>query len=278
MKFSLVLATVGRVTELERFLSALASQGYRNFELSVVDQNPDDRVQHLLDSFAGHFQINRLRSKVGLSRARNAALPHVTGDVVAFPDDDCWYPQDLLGHVATLFSEHSEWGGVTGRPARPDGIPWPGWARGYGILTRRDALHRGTSYTIFLRRRVMEAVGKFDESLGAGAGTPWNWAEETDYLLRAMEQGFQIYDHNGLVVFHPYPASTFDAKACAKEYSQAVGLGHFLRTRRFPIRLSAYLLLRPLAGFLYYLGTGRRARAFHRWTAFRGRIKGYWST
>ncbi len=49
----------------------------------------------------------RLRSPRGLSRARNEALPRLEADVVAFPDDDCEYPDDLLERVAARGSRAS---------------------------------------------------------------------------------------------------------------------------------------------------------------------------
>lgn len=277
MKFSLILATVGRVQELERFLSALASQVYQQFELFVVDQNPDNRLDTLLTSFEDRFQIIHLRSRPGLSRARNAALSRVTGDIVAFPDDDCWYPTDLLERVATICSQHPEWDGVTGRPAGPAGAPWPGWARANELLTRRNILYTGISFTIFLRRRVLEAVGNFDETIGAGAGTPWNWGEETDYLCRALEMGFRIYDRDDFTVLHREPPNVVNPLARAKDYSQALGMGYFLRKHRFPALPVSYNLLRPLAACLYCFGSGRTARAVRYWTVFRGRLRGYCS-
>ena len=51
IKFSLILATVDRVTELERFLDSLDRQTFRDFELFVVDQNTDDRLVPILASY-----------------------------------------------------------------------------------------------------------------------------------------------------------------------------------------------------------------------------------
>src|SRR5439155_16279062 len=94
--FDLVLATVGRVDELRHFLDALQDQAYRNFRLIIVDQNADGRLDPILDSYRGSIPLLRVSSEPGLSRARNVALRRLEGDVVSFPDDDCWYPPDLL--------------------------------------------------------------------------------------------------------------------------------------------------------------------------------------
>ena len=55
--FSILLATVGRTTEVRKFLVALAAQTNRNFELLAIDQNPDDRLKELLDLYQGEFSI-----------------------------------------------------------------------------------------------------------------------------------------------------------------------------------------------------------------------------
>src|SRR5690349_10889036 len=112
---SLLLATVGRTAELENFLLHLDAQTYRCFELIVIDQNPDDRLVAILSEYGQRFPIRHCRSGRGLSRARNVGLPAATGDVIAFPDDDCWYPPDLLQQVAAIFSENPAVDGITGR-------------------------------------------------------------------------------------------------------------------------------------------------------------------
>ena len=42
---------------------------------------------------------------------------------------------------------------------------------------------------------VVEAVGAFDETLGPGAGTPWGSGEDTDYHLRILKAGFDLYSN-----------------------------------------------------------------------------------
>ena len=44
MKVSLIMPTINVTKELDLFLQSLVQQTYQDFELIVVDQNPDRRV------------------------------------------------------------------------------------------------------------------------------------------------------------------------------------------------------------------------------------------
>ena len=136
VKFSLIMATLGRTNEVERFLSCLDAQTYRCFELIVVDQNPDDRILPFLQPYRTLFPIFHLYSEKGTSRARNVGLEHVKGDVVGFPDDDCWYPPDLLERVSEYLRERSDLHGITGRVTDWEGTFDARFDRSSGLLNR----------------------------------------------------------------------------------------------------------------------------------------------
>src|SRR5271166_3162469 len=106
---SLIVATVNRVAELDRLLTSLDRQTYKEFEVIVVDQNPNDRLVPLLAKHP-RLSIKHLRCERGLSRARNAGLQVAKGEIVAIPDDDCWYPDRLLESVTAWFASHPEFG------------------------------------------------------------------------------------------------------------------------------------------------------------------------
>src|SRR5438876_10469052 len=166
--FDLIVATVDRVDELDRLLGSLERQTHGDFRVLVVDQNEDDRLERVL---RGHSELDvvRLRSGRGLSRARNAALPGVQADLVAFPDDDCVYPDDLLERVADRFDATPTLAGLTGREVDEQAHSSPSWARDAAVLTRENLWNRAISFTIFLRAAVVANVGPFDERLGLGA-------------------------------------------------------------------------------------------------------------
>jgi len=277
MKFSLIMGTVGRTHELERFLGALDAQTYRDFELLVVDQNGDDRLTPILDRYSNHFTVLHLRSPRGLSKARNVGLGRISGDVVAFPDDDCWYPEELLRRIHYLLTENATWDGITCGLADEYGAPFPGkWDTYGGLLTPENVWRRGISWATFLRRRLVDSVGGFDETLGVGAGTPWGSGEETDYLLSAIEQGYQICYEPGMVVHHPTGTALYDAQTRNKTYRYSLGMGRVLKKHRYPAHhVFGHYILRPVGGALLAVVFGDVNRALHYVALARGRLRGY---
>jgi glycosyltransferase involved in cell wall biosynthesis len=265
--FDLVVATVGRAEELARLLDSLEAQTLGAFRTIVVDQNPDDRVDAVLAPSA--LDIQRIRSEPGLSRARNAALAQLTGDVVAFPDDDCTYPPDLLARVAERFADDASLDGLTGRAADAAGHSSASWQRDPARLTELNLWNRAISFTIFLRRHVVERVGRFDERLGLGSPEPWASGEEIDYLLRAIRADARIEYDPSLVVVHD---AAVDEASIA--YRDGASVGYLLRKHGYPARTTARMLIRPVGGALVSIGRGDRGRARYYVASVRGRLRG----
>jgi glycosyltransferase involved in cell wall biosynthesis len=267
--FDLVLATVDRVEEPRRLLESLERQTPRDLRVLLVDQNEDDRLAEMLAG--SDLNVLRLRADRGLSRARNAALPQLRADVIGFPDDDCVYPDGLLDRVAARLAGQQSLDGVTGRSADGDGRSSPSWKRDAAALTRENLWNRAISYTIFLRRQVVERVGAFDERLGLGAGTPWSSGEEIDFLVRALDAGASIqYDPELVVVHEPErrPGRAVGAR-------DGASVGYLLRKHRYPPRTVATMLARPAGGVVLNLLRNDRARAEFHAATLRGRLKGY---
>lgn len=277
LRFSLVLATVGRTDELARFLDSLRAQSHTDCELIVVDQNPDDRLLPVLREYDGKISLKHTRSVRGLSRARNVGIKLADGDIVAFPDDDCWYPMDLLERVAQFFDGHPEYDGLSGRPALPTGESYQGWDDMPSQVTRTNVWQKGMSLAIFLKRSVVVATGKFDETLGVGSGTPWGSGEETDYLLSSLEKGFGIYYQPSILVFHPPLRRGYGREERRKAITYGRGMGRVLRKHYSPFDAWKHILL-PLRSVVYSSLTGRPRRALYAWAMFQGRLAGYTKT
>jgi GT2 family glycosyltransferase len=263
----LVVATVGRTEELERFLDSVEVQGYERVRVIVVDQNTDERVAEIVHGRG--LELVHERSQQGLSRARNAGLAHVEAELVAFPDDDCVYPPGLLERVAERFRDPGL-DGLTGRAEGVDGGSSASWKSDRATLTDDNLWNRAISFTIFMRRDVPRRVGPFDERLGLGSPEPWSSGEEIDYLIRAVRGGARVEYDPSLIVGHP--AREDDARIGARD---GASVGYLLRKHDYPARVVARMLVRPLGGVLVSLVRLDGSRARYHLATFRGRVRGY---
>lgn len=237
---SLIVATRNRRKELENFLSHLDKQTYRDFEVVVVDQSDESGVEQLLQGYS--FRQHYIRSgERGLARARNLGLPMAQGRILTFPDDDCWYPPELLRSVVRWFDEHPAIDMLSavecnpqGQPMVPKHPPPPGLCsdQPIGIFPERSVWMVQSSM-LFLRRKVKDAVGLMNEKIGVGAGTKFQSGEETDYFLRAMHSGFKLWFEPSFKVFHPELREL--ARIRRTNYPYAVGQGYLLRKYRCPL-------------------------------------------
>ncbi len=266
--FNLVVATVGRVDQLGRLLHALEMQTYPRLRVIVVDQNDDARVDTLVGKH--DLDVLHLRSKRGLSRARNTGLEHVTADVVAFPDDDCVYPPGLLADVAGRFAGDPELDGLTGRAEDQHGTSAESWKLDRAVLTDDNLWNRAISFTIFLRREVVERVGSFDERIGLGSPEPWASGEEIDYLIRAVRLGARVEYDPALVVEHSVGVD--DVPTGLRD---GASIGYVLRKHRYPARTVGRMFVRPAGGVVVSLARRDSARASFHAATLRGRLSGY---
>ena len=274
LKFSLILATVGRTEDVANFLAYLDSQSYRSFELVVVDQNQDDRLVPLLARYAARFPIPHCRSALGLSRARNVGLKRASGNVIAFPDDDCWYSPDLLERVARVLVVNPELDGVTGRPIDSS---FSRFHRTSGPINKHNVFLRCTSFTVFIRRRVVESVGEFDEGLGLGSGTGKIAAEESDYLIRALAMGFHLNLDADIEIFHREPAVMYDANFNRKARGYNLALGFVLRKHQYPFWYVAQTWVRAFGGMCLAAGSLNWPKMRYHYNVIFGRVLGYLS-
>jgi glycosyltransferase involved in cell wall biosynthesis len=239
----------------------------------VVDQNVDERLEEVLGEHPT-LSLERVRAPRGLSRSRNAALSKISADLVAFPDDDCRYPSDLLERVARRFAADAGLGGLTGRSVDTQGQSSGTWPLDAAEVTRENIWRRAISYTVFLRASAVRAIGSFDEQLGLGSGTSWSSGEETEYLVRAVDAGVRVqYDPELTVEHADRTFSRIDLhRAGARE---GASVGYILRKHSYRPATVGRMVVRPLGGVFAALARRDRARAGFHFATVRGRVRGY---
>jgi len=275
LKFSLILATVGRTAEIDRFFKSLQSQNYVNFEVIVVDQNEDKRLDPILAVYHQFMDIIHVKSAKGLSKARNVGLKYITGDVVAFPDDDCWYPVDILEKVRDVLIS-SDLDGISCRCVDINGNDSVGiFTKEHGIIDMYNVWNRSTSATIFLKSSVIKRINPpFDESLGVGSGTIYGSGEDIDLVINAIKAGAKIYYTPEIQVFHPNPTLVYNDKTIKRAFSYGCGLGKVLKKHNYPVWYKSKVLIRPLGGCVLSLLALKVSKARYHMNAFIGRLRG----
>jgi glycosyltransferase involved in cell wall biosynthesis len=275
-RLSLVVATLGRDAELARCLASLALQSRRDFEVVVVDQNADDRAAAVLDRADIPFSITRVHSMPGLSRARNVGVKLARGDIIGFPDDDCWYDVDTVARVLRFFAENAAAQGLSGGGAAgAGGAPRARFARRERWISPARVWTHGMSSAIFLRRDLVAAVGSFDDALGVGSGTPWPAAEETDYLLRALAKGARIWYDPRFTVHHPGNPGQSAQRILDRGRRYGRAMGYVLaKHRRGRIEI-AYHVGRAATGAMLALMRARWTEAHLYAAVARGRMLGW---
>ncbi len=273
MKISLVLATLGRTAELHDFFLSLEAQTHRDYEVIVVDQNDDDRLVPILAPFMGRFPLLHLRSSIrNLSNARNVGLAHITGDIVGFPDDDCIYAGQILQQVVDHFTADPKLGLVSGPAISPEGGFGSGrWTPHSGPLVLGNVWTTISSFTFFIRRAAVDAIGPYDEALGIGAY--YGSGEETDYAIRVLLAGYTGYYDTSFRVTHP--DKRLSAVAAERSYNYGLGMGRVLRKHRMVASIALPYFIRPIGGLLLSLVQGRVLPAKYFWRSWLGRVDGY---
>ena len=276
MRLGLVVTTLGRLGPLEALLASLDGRLDEADRVVLVAQRNIDEVRALAAPYrARGVPVIVTESARGASRGRNAgvrALP--VGDfVVNFPNDTSVFPAGSLERLRDVVSQPDfALGGFACWDERgpktqlaPAGTPldrWNVWSViEMGILIRRD---------------LFDDVGGFDETIGPGAETPWQVAEGTDLLLRAVERhpdaGTSFIWANDIHVdgiSTAFGLTAAERRTKMRAYGR--GTGRLFATHRYPLWWRAAF---TAAGLFYGLRNAAPITLADGWPMFLGRLEG----
>jgi glycosyltransferase involved in cell wall biosynthesis len=178
----------------EAVASVLAQQGLArtDWELIVVDDGSTDGTpDDLVSRFGCAVRIERLRTRCGVSTARNVGVALARGEWLAFLDsDDLWRPHKLARHLAfaestgTAISQTQEIWIRNGRFVNPRAVHRK---RAGDIFLPSLQRCLVSPSAVLLHRSVWDRYGPFDPSLPA--------CEDYDLWLRiAVHEQFGLLD------------------------------------------------------------------------------------
>lgn len=172
----------------EALASALA-QTYRPVEVIVADDGSRDRTAAIAESYP--VRVLRLPHR-GPAAARNRGLLAATGEYWAILDADDVMPPDSVARQVAHLEEHPELDVVFGLT---EAFVTPGEPRPSHFLAAWEGgPFRAHATAMLARRRALDRVGLFDETLRLG--------EDFDWLLRAADAELKIGHADHLVLRH----------------------------------------------------------------------------
>jgi GT2 family glycosyltransferase len=194
-----------------------------DLEVIVVDQSTGDATERALEPLAGDSRLRYMRSASrGVSHARNLGIEQAREGIVVCIDDDCEAEPGWLEAFEAAFRLDPRIGVVAGivRAAPHDGGEIvPAYYRDEPYLARSvREKHRveGLSACMAMRRAAWKSLGGFDPMLGAGA--PFRSGAESDFVLRALESGWWVYETPAASVIHYGFRSGDEARELIRSY------------------------------------------------------------
>lgn len=251
--FSLIVTTQGkRMKDIQRLFKSLDKQIFKGFELIMIDQSDGERVKKLLENVTFSYQYLKIE-RCSLSKARNIGLSMANSEYLAFPDDDCWYPCNLLKNIQKILSKGTVQC-VCCNVYDPDSA---------SFFIKRQAKYNITKINELNAIKYLVSVGifckrvprlYFDEELGTGS--KWGAGEESDYILKLLKYGFTIKYYKNILVYHPY-VNNVTRKQIDKAYKYGQGYGALIRKsfqRKQFMTIIEYIitLVRAIGGWMFY--------------------------
>lgn len=196
-----------------RCIESVLMQTYKQVEVIISDDSPDEDIKTAIERFAGRINIRYYHNRPALKTPRNwnAALAHGSGDFRVLMHQDDWYHSpEALQQFLDAFEQHpaadfvfcrntavAEDGKTTILQARPGLLHT--MQRHPNRLLLAQVI--GPPSNTMLRRKV--AV-RYDERL--------IWLVDVDYYVRLLKQGYRYHyidSHLVSIGLHPDQATEF---------------------------------------------------------------------
>ena len=238
---SAIICTRDRGALLVDAVSSILASAHESFELIVVDQSVDDVTKNSIDPFLRDVRLRYVPSQTtGLGMARRVGMDAARGEILAFADDDCVLPANWLQVVDQVFADHPRVAVVFcnvrgGDHDRTQGFV-PDYVRSKDACAKsiweKNAV-RGIGAGMAVRKSAIVQIGGFDAALGAGGRFPS--CEDGDIAIRALLNGWHVYETTATTVVHHGFRSWEEGRALTRRdwigigaaYVKPLKCGHF---------------------------------------------------
>lgn len=197
---SVIIPVFNDALGITKCLSALERQtlAAENYEVLVVDNGSTDHI----DVVVAQNVTLLFEPDPGSYRARNRALQHARGRILALTDADCIPAPDWLERATRHFDTDTTIDMIGGKVEifpidHRNRTPVELYEQQHAFPQEQYVHEHGFAATanMFARREVFEKIGAFDAGLRSGG--------DVDFGIRAMGAGFRLAFRSDVVVRHP---------------------------------------------------------------------------
>jgi len=268
--FSIISATIGKTNRLEKLCKALKEQEYKKFELIICDQNKENFNKKLKYDYK-NIKITFIKSKKGLSIARNKGIMRAKGNYLLFLDDDISLKKNFFKMLNQLFNinkahilcykvQDNKKKPLLNYPKKSCFLRSP-----YQIFNSISSV----SYAISNKRKIF-----FNEKLGLGSRNIYQSGEETDYILRAVKKfNYKIFFTNKLFVEH-FKKEISIINEIKKSFFYGCGWGYVVKKNNLGLNFMLINILKIFLNIFYNLLTLKFNKGIISISTFFGRIFG----
>jgi len=273
--FSLVVATLNRVEQLERLFESLLNQT-EEFEVILVDQNEGDILSGVVGRFGQHFRIEHVRvPSRGVNVARNIGADRARAEIIAFPDDDCWYNSDTLATARRILDREEvdgAFGIILDQAGRQAVAKFPASQQG---ITGGTTWSTTIEAAGFFKSKSFKRLRGFDERLGPGPSQRYGAHEIDDLVLRGIAQGMRfVFDPDLMVRHEQVLEGSFDQRI-RRAYSYGLGMGYVMHKHHVPLWRFAAVVFKPLAAQWVFRFRGDQEKSEFYEILWRSRLLGW---
>jgi len=251
-KVSIIIPAYNQARFVAQTVDSALAQTWPEIEVIVVNDGSTDNTADILAGYGERIRLIHQENR-GLAGARNTGVKAACGDYLLFLDSDDLIPNAKVEHHLKFLAENPDFDLVYSGWQYIDetGAPLVGQMRPGKQGTLLTELLFGDFYCIpgavVIRRKVLEQVGLFDETLRA--------EEDTDMWLRAVYAGYRFGYIDELLFQYRIHSASLSAQAAHQVKYAFARLDKFFAQPGLPAEV---LQLRPEAySRLHYVSAAR---------------------
>lgn len=187
---NVIIVTYNRLDYLQNCLESVQRQTYRNFDITVVDNNSTDGTIQFLQQYRGIRTIF-LDRNIGCPGARNIGIINTKGDLLFFVDDDGSLEPDVIEIIVNEFVNEPELGAVVA--SIDENGKW--LIRPYESEQKKRIYLPEFQGQGAINRIIFDKLGLYPTQFIYGA-------EESDLAFRMLDNKFRIVFQPNAITHH----------------------------------------------------------------------------